>query len=185
MSKKLHRFGTYPHEKIHEDVRRVRTLENRDGNTIELKITDDLRGTFHLKYGRYQIVDNLADFWDRKHLYDLLDEDLFDWLVEVKKSFETEQLEEVGVVKVTMNNNNDKYELSVNKKTRAGMLRIPEQLREFKLDDIFVENPDLPLLLDGRLIQNFVEKLGDHSIVIPDIPYYPGLKMTEKPSSSL
>ena len=180
MSKRLHRYATYPFDEINEEVRRVRTLENRDGNTIELKITDDLRGTFRLKHGRHQIVDNLADFWDRKHLYDLLDENLFDWLVEVKKSFETEQLEEVGVLKVTMNHNNDRYELMVNKKTGACKLRIPEQQREFKIENLFSENPDLPMMLDGRLIQYFKDKLENKGIELPETPYFPSLKLTEK-----
>lgn len=180
MNTRLHRYATYPFEIINEDIRRVRTFENRDGNTIELKITDDLRGTFHLKYGRHQIVDNLSDFWDRKHLYDLLDPDIFDWLVDVKESFETEELEETGVVKVTMNHNNDRYELAVNKKTESATLRIPEQLREFKLDELFIENPDLPMMLDGRLIQYFRDNLEDKGIKLPDTPYYPSLKLTQK-----
>ena len=60
-------------------------------------------------------------------------------------------------------------------------MEYPKRTSEFYIDNLFIENPELPLIKEGRLVQHLAEqvkkKLG---LNLPKTPYFPGLKLTPK-----
>lgn len=65
-------------------------------------------------------------------------------------------------------------------------MKFPKRTTEFYIDNLFIENPDLPLLKEGRLVQYLVEKVKkDLGLDLPEIPYYPKLKLTQKKLNNL
>lgn len=174
---KIHRFNTYPDSKLNEKVSRSRSFQTKDGKTYSITVQDNEQGSFQLNTpDGHAILDSIHELSDRQHLYELLEPGLFDWLLEVRKSIQEEQLKEVGIVRAELNHNNERYRLTVNKNTGVATLRIPEQFREFDVEDIYVINPELPLLLDGRLLVYFQEEIEEQGVNLPPTPYYLGFK---------
>ena len=177
---RLHRSFNYPYN-ISEGVERERFIETKSGETYTITLHDE-EGNFTLTLpGNKKVTDTFNNYMDRSHLYKLLDDGVFEFIQETAKFMETEYIKENPAdEKVVMTMNNDKYILTVNKKTGASKIEYPAQVREFNIDDIFVENTDLPLLFDGRLIVYFREMLKKKGITIPPTPYYPGFKLESK-----
>ena len=76
--------------------------------------------------------------------------------------------------------NSERYVLTV---YPSGMceMEYPKRTSEFYIDNIFIENAELPLIRDGRLIQHLQEKVKKElGLSLPEIPYYPALKLTPK-----
>lgn len=179
LTMKIHRFNTYPDNKLNEEQRRVWRFDSSWGGAYELSLREGRNGDFQLKTpDGNTIQDNLATYEDRLYLYRFLEAGVPDWMNEIKEAFEQEELEQVGVVKAVLTHNNERYELTLNTKTDAATLHLPEQHREFMMDNIYIDNPDISLLLDGRLIDCFRDQLKKYGVMIPDPPYYPGIIVT-------
>lgn len=92
--------------------------------------------------------------------------------------FEDIEQEKGKEIVVTMNS--ERYVLTI---YPSGMceMEYPKRTTEFYIDNIFLENAELPLIREGRLIQHLAEqvkkKLG---FDLPKTPYFPGLKLTPK-----
>ena len=60
-------------------------------------------------------------------------------------------------------------------------MEYPKRSVECYIDNLFIENAELPLIKDGRLIQHLQEKVKKElGLSLPEIPYYPVLKLTPK-----
>jgi len=80
---------------------------------------------------------------------------------------------------ITMNS--EKYVLTIDTSTKMCKMEFPKRTTEFYIDNLFIENPDLPLLKEGRLIQHLQEKVKKElGLSLPEIPYYPALHITPK-----
>lgn len=76
--------------------------------------------------------------------------------------------------------NTERYVLTI---YPSGMceMEYPKRTTEFYIDNIFLENAELPLIKEGRLVLHLVEKVKKElGLDLPKIPYFPGLKLTPK-----
>lgn len=173
-STRLYRSHNYPYQNISEDVERERFLETKSGIYILTMEEEGIGFTLTLPSGK-KVNDSFAEFSERYPLYKLLDEG------ESAIYIETEYIKgDAAEEQVEMTMNSDKYILTVNKKTEACKLELPAQVREFSIDNVFLDNPDLPLLFEGRLIIYFRDMLKKKGITLPPTPYFPGIKITQQ-----
>ena len=182
---RLHRFNNYPY-KLHEEVELERYIESESGETYLLTVLNEL-GDFKLeipsKEGKHDtIYDSFNEFQHREALYRNLDKGIYEFIQDTMKDVEglyVKEKPEGTEIKVTMNN--DQYVLTVVQSTGFCKLKYPERVVEFYIDNIFIENPELPLLKEGRLVQHLVEqvkkKLG---LNLPKVPYLPMLKVEQE-----
>lgn len=178
---RLYRHANFPHRPIHEDVTRDRGFATADGKTYGLEISDDEEGTFELTLPSGETIkDTLSHFSNRKALYDLLDEGVFEMLTDALLDTEGEQLKEEGLQKVSYTWNNEEYVLSVNKASGMCRLTYPKRMREFYKENIYIECPDLPILYDGNLNESLRRQLKKIGVSLPDTPYQLGFRVKSK-----
>ena len=86
---------------------------------------------------------------------------------------------------VTMNN--DRYVLTVIASTGICTMKYPErETKPFYIDNLFIENPELPLIKEGRLINHLTEQVKKKLAVdLPQVPYLPMLKVELLPLSRI
>lgn len=90
----------------------------------------------------------------------------------------SEDIEKGKEIVITMNL--ERYVLTV---YPSGMceMEYPKRSVECYIDNLFIENPELPLIREGRLIQHLQDKVKiELGLSLPEIPYLPMLKLTPK-----
>ncbi|MBI2279166.1 MAG: hypothetical protein HYU68_00510 [Bacteroidetes bacterium] len=181
----LYRFNSYK-QKINEEVELEKYIDTESGTYLLTAL--DIDGNFKLELptgqGKHEIIyDTFNEFQDREALYKRLDKGVFEFLQESMLEFQTLNVKEKPVgtdIIVTMNN--DRYVLTVVQSTGFCKMKYPERVTEFYIDNIFLENPELPLIKDGRLIdylKNQIKKKG-LAVDLPQVPYVPMLKLEPK-----
>lgn len=183
---RLHRSHNYPYSNISEDVE-LQKYTNTESGMFLLTVLND-EGDFMLEIptnieGKYDtIFDSFEEFQDREALYKRLEPGVYEFIQETMAEFQTLNLNEnpegTDIV-VTMNN--DRYVLSVVQSTGVCTMKYPErETKPFYIDNIFLENAELPLIKEGRLALHLVEKVKKKlGLDLPKIPYFPGLKLTK------
>lgn len=182
---RLYRSHSFPHN-ISEDVELEKYIDTETG-TYLLTVLDEV-GNFKLEIptdqGKHEtIYDTFNEFQDRDVLYKRLDKGVFEFIQQSMLEFQTLSVKEKPVetdIVVTMNN--DRYVLTVEQSTGFCKMKYPERVTEFYIDNIFLENPELPLIKDGRLIdylKNQMKKKG-LAVDLPQVPYVPMLKLEPK-----
>ena len=187
METRLYRSDSYPYNFVTEDVELEKFVDTESG-TYLLTVLDEV-GNFKLKLptgeeGKYDsIYDSFGEFQDREALYKRLDKGVYNFMQDVMEEFQTlnvkEKPEGTDIV-VTMNN--DRYVLTVVQSTGICTMKYPErETKPFYIDNLFLENPELPLIKDGRLIQHLAEQVKKKLTVdLPQVPYLPMLKLEPK-----
>lgn len=69
------------------------------------------------------------------------------------------------------------YQLSVHTPTKKCWIRYPEFVRSFRPEDIYLRNPELPVLEAGRINHGIRRTIGRLGIELPDTPYEPLLRI--------
>lgn len=180
---RLHRFKSHPHQNISEEAEHQRYIDTK-GGTYLITVNDD-NNNFTLQLptdveGKYDsITDSFKDFMDRTELYKRLDEGVFEFMVETINNLENESAKRKGT-RYVITMNTDKYIFTLDKSTGMMKIEYPARVSEFYLANIYIENPDLPLLYDGRLNQYLQNKMKSWSVKMPKTPYEPGLKLVPK-----
>ncbi|MCW8937603.1 MAG: hypothetical protein OQJ96_05865 [Flavobacteriales bacterium] len=184
MKTRLYRSDSYPYQNISEDVERERSIESASGQTYTITILDDEGINFKLTLpGGKKVTDNFNDYQDRSSLYQLLEDGVYEFIQETAKSIETEYIKTKGTPYViTMNN--DKFVFTLDKTTGMMKIEYPARVSEFYLANIYIENPELPLLFDGRLNQYLQTKMKRLGIKMPRTPYAPGLRLVPNVQSA-
>lgn len=132
--------------------------------------------------GKYDsITDSFNDIMDRAELYKRLDDGVFEFMLETLDNLEleTESIKQKGT-RYVITMNTDKYIFTLDKSTGMMKIEYPARISEFYLANIYLENPNLPLLYDGRLNQHLQDKMKSWSVKMPKTPYEPGLKLVPK-----
>lgn len=179
---RLYRSHTYPY-KLNETVELEKYIDTK-GGTYLITVQDD-NNNFTLQLptgedGKYDsITDSFKDFMNRAELYKRLDEGVFEFMLETMDNLETEYLKQKGN-RYVITMNKDKYVFTLDKATGMMKIEYPTRISEFYLANIYLENPDLPLLYDGRLNQHLQDKMKKWSVKMPKTPYEPGLKLVPK-----
>ena len=187
MKTRLYRSDSYPYQ-LHEEVELEKSIESESGETYRLTVLDET-GNFKLELptgedGEYDaIFDSFNEFMDRAYLYQRLDKGVYEFMVETMKELETLNVKEKPEgteIKVTMNN--DQYVLTVVQSTGVCKMKYPERETTFYIDNIFLENPELPLIKDGRLINHLKNQMKKKGLAVnlPQVPYLPMLKVEPK-----
>lgn len=185
MKTRLYRSHTYPY-KLNETVELEKYIDTESGTYLLTAL--DIDGNFKLELptgqGKHEtIYDTFNEFQDREALYKRLDKGVYQFLQESMLEFQTLSVKEKPAgtdIVVTMNN--DRYVLTVVQSTGFCKMKYPERVTEFYIDNIFLENPELPLIKDGRLIdhlKNQIKKKG-LAVDLPQVPYVPMLKLEPK-----
>ena len=184
---RLHRSHNYPYINISEDVELQKYTNTKSGMFLLTVLND--KGDFILEIptsieGKYDtIFDSFEEFQDREALYKKLESGVYKFIQETMEEFQTPNMKENPEGKeIVITKNNDQYVLSVVKSTGVCTMKYPErETKPFYIDNIFLENAELPLIKDGRLVLHLVEKVKKElGLALPEIPYYPALKLTPK-----
>jgi len=183
---RLHRSHNYPYHNISEDVELEKHIDTESGTYLLTVLNED--GDFKLELptdeeGKYDsITDSFNEFMDRAALYKRLDKGVLEFIQKTLDNLQTEYFKEKPVGKeIVMTMNNERYVLTIDTSTKMCKMEFPKRETEFYIDNIFIENPDLPLLKEGRLIQHFQEKVKKElGLSLPKTPYFPGLKLLPK-----
>lgn len=72
-----------------------------------------------------------------------------------------------------------RYQLSVHTPTEMCWIRYPEFVRSFKANEVYLRNPELPIIEDGRINRGVRKKISDLGIEIPDTPYELGFRVLD------
>tara|TARA_R110001592_G_scaffold88299_12_gene260087 strand:- start:1358 stop:1927 length:570 start_codon:yes stop_codon:yes gene_type:complete len=183
---RLHRSYSYPYN-ISEDVE-LQKYTNTESGMFLLTVLND-EGDFMLEIptsieGKYDtIFDSFEEFQDREALYKKLESGVYEFIQDSMEEFQTLNMKENPEgTDIVVSMNNDRYVLSVVQSTGVCTMKYPErETKPFYIDNIFLENAELPLIREGRLIQHLAEqvkkKLG---LSLPKTPYFPALKLTPK-----
>jgi len=178
----LHRNDTFPYDgKDYNDINN-HAIETSDGwfsvvvepGTNEFVLTTPL--------GK-QIEDCLTEVHKRKDMYDLYQENIYDWLQMVRdKIAKLRSLE--GEDSVWFKVGDRKYMMQVNNKTGEVKLTMPLQTRIFSAEDMyFAGNEDLPLIQDGRLDDIIRRRLINKGFDLPKVPYKIAYEVKQKNQS--
>ena len=76
--------------------------------------------------------------------------------------------------------NGYRYVLQVNGGSEMCELAFPARKVRFHLDDIYRENPDLPILHDGILNMELRGQLEAEGLTLPETPYFPVFRLVPK-----
>jgi hypothetical protein len=76
--------------------------------------------------------------------------------------------------------NGYRYVLKVNGGSEMCELAFPARKVRFHLDDIYIENPDLPILHDGILNMELRGQLEAEGLSLPETPYFPVFRLVAK-----
>lgn len=186
MKTRLYRSNSYPY-KLHEEVELEKYLTTETGDYL-LTVLNEV-GEFKMeiptgKEGkRGTIYDSFNEFQDREALYKNLDEGVFEFMQDTMLEIETLYVKEKPVgTEIVVTMNNDRYVLTVVESTGVCTMKYPErETKPFYIDNIFLENPELPLIKDGRLIGYLKEQVKKKLTVdLPQVPYFPMLKLEPK-----
>jgi len=182
---RLYRSHSYPHQNISEDVELEKYIDTEAGTYLLTVLDED--GNFKLelptdKEGKYDtIIDSFNEFMDRETLYRRLDKGIFDFIQETMDSLQTTYLNETPRGKdIVITMNTERYILTV---FPSGMCKMSYPAREtvFYINNIYIENEDLPILWSGRLAQHLTEKVKKElGLDLPKVPYVPMLKVEPK-----
>jgi len=188
MKTRLYRSDNYPYQNISEDVELEKFINTESGIFLLTVLNEE--GAFELQIpteqeGKYDsIFDTFDGFQDREALYKALahGKGVYEFIQETMEEFQTLNVKEKPVGKdIVVTMNNERYTLTIVSSTGMCKMSYPARETEFYIDNIFIENPDLPLLKEGRLIQYLKEqvkkKLG---LDLPMVPYLPMLKVELK-----
>jgi len=85
---------------------------------------------------------------------------------------------EIREYQATMNGY--RYELKVNSESEMCEFAFPARKVRFHLDDIYIENPDLPILHDGILNMELRGQLEAEGLTLPETPYFPVFRLVPK-----
>jgi len=136
--------------------------------------------------GKYDsIFDTFDGFQDREALYLALPhgEGVYKFVQETMEEFQTLNIkEESAGTEIVVTMNNDRYVLTVIESTGVCTMKYPErETKPFYIDNLFLENPELPLIKGGRLIGYLKEQVKKKLTVnFPQVPYLPMLKLEPK-----
>ncbi|MFL3663675.1 MAG: hypothetical protein ACJ04Q_06725 [Flavobacteriales bacterium] len=186
MKTRLYRSHSYPY-KLHEEVELEKYLTSEKGDYL-LTVLNEV-GDFKLEIptgkdgNRETIYDSFNGFQKREGLYKNLEKGVYEFLQETMLELETlyvkEKPEGTEIV-VTMNNN--RYVLTVQQSTGICKMKYPERETTFYIDNTFIENPELIVLHDGRLIDHLKTQMKKKGLAVnlPEVPFYPMLKLEPK-----
>lgn len=185
---RLYRSHSYPYQNISEDVELQKYIDTDSGMFLLTVLNEE--GDFELQIptdqeGKYDsIFDTFDGFQDRETLYKALahGEGVYKFIQDTMEEFQTLNVKEKSVgtdIVVTMNN--DRFVLTVEQSTGICKMKYPERETEFYIDNIYIENPELPLIKEGRLVQYLTEKVKKElGMDLPKAPYLPMLKIDSK-----
>ena len=185
METRLYRSNNYPYHNISEDVELQKFIDTESGMFLLTVLNEE--GDFKLEIptnqeGKYDIIfDSFDGFQDRETLYKALDhgEGVYEFIQDVMAEFQTLNVKENGKeIVITMNN--DRYVLTVHS---SGMCQMsfPARETEFYIDNIWIENPSLFVIKDGRLANHLTEKVKKElGKDLPKVPFLPMLKVEPK-----
>lgn len=186
MKTRLYRSDNYPY-KLHEDVGLQKYIDTDSGMFLLTVLNEE--GAFELQIptdqeGKYDsIFDTFDGFQDRETLYKALahGKGVYKFIQDTMEEFQTLNVKEKPAgtdIVVTMNN--DRYVLKVFPSGMCAM-SFPARETEFYIDNIWIDNPSLFVIKDGRLANHLTEKVKKElGMDLPQVPYLPFLKLTPK-----
>jgi len=175
----LHRSDTFPYDgKDYNDINN-HAMETADG-WFSVVVDPNTNGfTLTTPLGK-QVEDCLTEVHKRKDMYDLYQEDVYDWLQMVRDKIAKHRSLE-GEVSVWFKVDDRKYMLQVNNKTGEVKLTMPLHTRIFSAEDMyFGGNEDLPLIQDGRLDDIIRKRLINKGFDLPKVPYKVAYQLKSK-----
>lgn len=129
------------------------------------------------------VSDSFRGLKGRKVLYNCLESGaIYDWMKETENALRLRD-EQDGIVNIEIPLGFARYQISVDRKTGKGWLLMPDYTRGFKLEDIFLQMPDVPMLNDGEFLTVLRDELVQRDIELPETPYHPMLKVSSKDKS--
>lgn len=180
---RLHRSHNYPYHNISEDVELQKFINTESGMFLLTALNEE--GDFQLEIptnieGKYDtIFDTFNEFQDREALYKRLDKGVYEFIQDVMAEFQTLIIKDKGKeIVITMNT--ERYVLTVNS---SGICKMsyPARETEFYIDNIWIENPSLFVIKDGRLANHLTEKVKKElGKDLPKVPFLPFLKVEPK-----
>lgn len=188
MKTRLYRSHNFPY-KLHEDVELEKYIDTDSGMFLLTVLNEE--GDFELQIptdqeGKYDsIFDTFDGFQDREALYKALatGKGVYKFIQDTMEEFQTLNVKEKSAgTEIVVTMNNDRYVLTVVDSTGICTMKYPErETKPFYIDNIFIENPELPLIKDGRLIGYLKEQVKKKLTVdLPQVPYFPMLSVIPK-----
>lgn len=184
---RLYRSNNYPYQNLSEKIElELEKFIDTESGTFLLTLLND-EGDFQLEIptnqeGKYDtIFDTFNEFQDREVLYKRLDKGVYEFIQNTMEELQTLNVKEKPEGKeFIFTINMEEYRLTLFP-TGLCKMEYPERKTEFYIDNIYIENPDLPLLKDGRVAQHFTERVKKAlNIDLPKVPYLPMLKIEPK-----
>lgn len=189
MKTRLYRSDTYPY-KLDEELELQKYIDTDSGMFLLTVLNE--KGDFELQIptdqeGKYDsIFDTFDGFQDRQALYYkalVNGKDVYKFIQNTMEEFQTLNVKEKSAgtdIVVTMNN--DRFVLTVEQSTGICKMKYPERETTFYIDNTFIENPELIVLHDGRLIDHLKTQMKKKGLAVnlPEVPFYPMLKLEPK-----
>lgn len=181
----LHRSDTFPYDKNEPDYKD----ESRENYTEHFETgygwyrirVDLITDNFELKTPKGLVLEDcLADMHKRKNLYAYMEDGaIYEWIWHVRDVITRARMA-YGESNSWFIIDGVKYRLRINTDANEVLLTIPTQTRAFSVKNVFLSNPDIPLVQEGLLVEELRKRLEHKGYKVPRTPYQVALGISMK-----